>query len=116
MGQTQPADRDTRRPDLQGLTVKSIAGQAGDLLIWHRLLAHGNGHNRADRPRLAQYITMSPAPANGEAACQERVAAWQERRPTSGWPGDERDWEHQHQQPAELTSLGRKLLGADSWN
>ena len=26
---TQPADRDTRRPDLTGLTVQSIAGQAG---------------------------------------------------------------------------------------
>ena len=63
---TQPADRNTRKPDLAGLTVQSIAGQAGDLLIWHRLLAHGNGHNRADQPRLAQYITMSPAPANGE--------------------------------------------------
>ena len=60
---TQPADRNTRKPNLTGLTVESIAGQAGDLLIWHRLLAHGNGHNRSDRPRLAQYITMSPAPA-----------------------------------------------------
>ena len=60
---TQPADRNTRKPNLTGLTVESIAGQAGDLLIWHRLLAHGNGHNRSDRPRLAQYITMKPAPA-----------------------------------------------------
>jgi adenylosuccinate lyase len=24
--------------------------------------------------------------------------------------------EHTHQQPAELTTLGRKLLGVDSWN
>ncbi len=112
----QPADRNPRQPDLTGLTVESIAGRAGDLLIWHRLLAHGNGHNRSDRPRLAQYITMSPAPTNGEAARQERIAAWQERRPTSRWPGDARDWEHQHQPPAELTALGRKLLGVDSWN
>ena len=112
---TQPADRDKRRPDLAGLTVQSIAGQAGDLLIWHRLLAHGNGHNRSTRPRLAQYITMSLAPTNREAKRQERITAWQERRPTPNWPGDARDWEHQHQKPAELTALGRKLLGADSW-
>ena len=49
---TQPADRNTRKPNLTGLTVESIAGQAGDLLIWHRLLAHGNGHNRSDSAAL----------------------------------------------------------------
>ena len=35
---TQPEGRHPRRPNLQGLEVKPIAGQAGDLLIWHRLL------------------------------------------------------------------------------
>ncbi len=113
---TQPEDRNPRRPDLEGLEVKSIAGKAGDLLIWHRLLAHGNGHNRSDRPRLAQYITMSPAPEDEGEARDRRVESWQERRPQANWPGDPRDWEHTHQQPAELTTLGRKLLGVDSWN
>lgn len=112
---TQPEDRDPRRPDLTGLDVKSIAGKAGDLLIWHRLLAHGNGHNRSDKPRLAQYITMSPAPKDSEEARQQRINSWQERRPAANWPGDPRDWEHSHQQPAKLTALGRKLLGIDSW-
>ena len=37
---TQPEDRNPSRPDLEGLTVKPIPGKAGDLLIWHRLLAH----------------------------------------------------------------------------
>ena len=82
---TQPEDRDSRRPDLEGLEVKSIAGQAGDLLIWHRLLAHGNGHNRSDQPRLAQYITMKPA-SDDEGARASRVEAWQERRPQPIWP------------------------------
>ncbi len=63
---TQAADRDTRRPDLNGLEVKSIAGSAGDLIIWHQLLAHGNGHNRSEEPRLAQYIAMSPAQEDDE--------------------------------------------------
>ena len=112
---TQPEDRDPRRPDLEGLEVKSIAGKAGDLVIWHRLLAHGNGHNRSDRPRLAQYITMSPAPEDGGEACEQRVESWRLRRPMSNWPGDARDWEHVYQQPAKLTQLGRKLLGVDSW-
>ena len=114
--ETQPEDRDPRRPDLKGLDVESIAGSAGDLLIWHRLLAHGNGHNRSDRPRLAQYITMSPAPAEGGAGREERIRCWQERCSSPNWPGDARGWEHTNQQPAVLTELGRKLLGVDSWN
>lgn len=111
--QTQPADRNPRHPDMTGLAYKSIPGKAGDLLIWHSLLAHGNGHNRSDRPRLAQYISMRPP--GSEEQRQERIRAWQERRPTPNWPGDSRDWEHKNQQPAELTPLGRKLLGVDRW-
>jgi len=112
---TQPEDRNPHQPDLADLQVKSIAGNAGDLLIWHRLLAHGNGHNTSDKPRLAQYITMSPAPKDSEEARQGRIKAWQERRPLSNWPGDSRDWEHERQEPAVLTELGRKVLGVDLW-
>ncbi|MFT5088127.1 MAG: ectoine hydroxylase-related dioxygenase (phytanoyl-CoA dioxygenase family) [Candidatus Latescibacterota bacterium] len=112
---TQPEDRNPHQPDLADLQVKSIAGKAGDLLIWHKLLAHGNGHNTSDKPRLAQYITMSPAPKDNEEARQGRIKAWQERRPMSDWPGDSRDWEHERQESAVLTELGRKLLGVDLW-
>ncbi|MGB1891950.1 MAG: phytanoyl-CoA dioxygenase family protein [Candidatus Latescibacterota bacterium] len=113
---TQPEDRNPHHPDLTGLDVRSIPGKAGDLLIWHRLLAHGNGHNTSDKPRLAQYITMSPARTDDEAARQARVASWQERRPMPNWPGDPRAWEKEKQQTAELTPLGKKLLGVDLWN
>ena len=113
---TQPEDRNPHNPDLAGLDVKVIPGKAGDLLIWHRLLAHGNGHNTSDKPRLAQYITMSPAPADDESARQARVTSWQERRPMPNWPGDPRAWEQEKQQTAELTSLGKKLLGVDPWD
>lgn len=113
---TQPADRNPRHPDLEGLDVKSIPGKAGDLLIWHRLLAHGNGHNRSDKPRLAQYITMSPANFDNEEARMARVSSWQECRPMPRWPGDPRNWEQKTQKPAELTDLGKKLLGVERWN
>lgn len=113
---TQPEDRNPHHPDLTGLDVRSIPGKAGDLLIWHRLLAHGNGHNTSDKPRLAQYITMSPARNDDEAARQARVASWQERRPMPNWPGDPRAWEKEKQQTAELTPLGKKLLGVDLWD
>ena len=60
-------------------------------------------------------FSMSPAREDEEARAQ-RIKGWQERRPAPNWPGDTRDWEHAHQQPAELTELGRKLLGVESWN
>ena len=112
---TQPADRNPHSPDLTGLEVKPIAGKAGDLLIWHRLLAHGNGYNKSEKPRLAQYITMSPAQENNQNSRRQRIQAWQERRPTPGWPGDPREWEYKHGTTAELTLLGKKLLGAEPW-
>ena len=50
----QPGDR----MDMTGVPVVPIPGKAGDLVIWNRLLYHGNGHNRTNCPRLAQYIAM----------------------------------------------------------
>jgi len=113
---TQPKSRDTRRPDLTGLDVKPIPGNAGDLLIWHSLLPHGNGQNTATKPRLAQYISMSPNPSPSEEARQQRIRMWQERLHPEGtaFPGDPRRLEAQNP-PAELTPLGRKLLGMEPW-
>lgn len=35
-----------------------IAGQAGDLIIWHHWLPHGSSPNRNSLPRVAQYLDM----------------------------------------------------------
>jgi hypothetical protein len=112
-----PPDQDPRRPDLTGRTVQPIPGKAGDLLIWNRLLPHGNGHNVSDRPRLAQYISMYPAREEDEERRQERISQWHEHRPPRNktFPGDPRYWEEQNETTAELTPLGRKLLGLDRW-
>ncbi len=109
-----------RFPDLDGLEVKSIAGKAGDLLIWDQMLPHGNGHNTSDQPRLAQYITMRPAEQNDEELRQMRIGSWRQCRPVAksegySWPTDPRDREYETQSPAVLTDLGRKLLGVDLW-
>lgn len=114
---TQPADRNPWRPDLEGMEVKTIPGKAGDLLIWHSLLPHGNSRNRSNKPRLAQYITMFPAHEDNEEERQFRINAWQERRPPNGkaFPGDPRGWE-QKNPPAQLTDLGGKLLGLQRWD
>jgi hypothetical protein len=117
----QPPDRNPSVPDLSllpaGYEVTPVPMRAGDLVIWDRLLAHGNGRNEGDRPRLAQYITMYPA-SDEEEQREERIRCWRERRAPSYWdrdiPEPYRDREKQNP-PAELTPLGRKLLGLDHW-
>lgn len=66
--ETQPADRPAMHPDTTGLQIKHVAAGAGDLIIWHRALPHGNSRNHTDRPRLCQYITMGLAPDEHEPA------------------------------------------------
>lgn len=114
--QTQPDDRNPRSPDLEGYEAEFIPGEPGDLLIWDRLLAHGNGSNEADTPRYAQYVLMSPERFSDTEAREERIAGWRNRTAPSGgaFPGDPRGWEH-GREPAELTPLGRKLLGHEPW-
>ncbi len=90
-----------------------VAGKAGDLVIWHSALPHGSSPNGSDRPRIVQYITMSPAPKDSEEARQKRITGWRER--LTGLGKEEQEKEHFHGETAELTPLGRRLLGLDSW-
>jgi hypothetical protein len=113
--------QDSRVPDLSvlpsGYQMTAVPMEAGDLVIWNRLLLHGNGYNVSDRPRMAQYITMFPAPKGEEweRRREERITLWRERRAPSGFPGDPRGWEQANTAPAELTPLGRRLLGLNPW-
>jgi hypothetical protein len=114
---TQPADRNTRQPDMTGLTAVPIPAQAGDLIIWNSRLAHGNGRNLSERPRYSQYISMFPAERLTEEEREHRIRCWQEHLPPGNrvFPGDPRHIEEETFKTAELTPLGRKLLGIDSW-
>ena len=117
----QPADRNPRQPDLSrlpaGRAVVPVAGNVGDFLIWDKRLAHGNGRNLSDKPRLAQYISMFRADDTQTDHRTQRVSWWQERTPPPyNWAiGDPRRWEQTHGTTAELSPLGRKLLGLDDW-
>lgn len=109
-----PDDADPRRVIKQrNADAVPVAGKAGDLVIWHSALPHGSSPNSGDRPRIVQYITMSPAPENGEEARQNRIKGWRER--LTGLGKEEREKEHFQGETAELTPLGRKLLGLDAW-
>lgn len=117
---SQPADRDRFQPDLAGLEDKivKVKLEAGDLLIFNSLLAHGIRPNRSrDQVRLAQYISMMPAEPENKELLQWRIHSWKDRVAPEGYafPGDPRKWEQTRYPKAELSELGEKLLGLQPW-
>ncbi|QDZ01562.1 phytanoyl-CoA dioxygenase family protein [Nitratireductor mangrovi] len=116
---TQPEDRDPMHPDITGLDVVNVEMDAGDLLIFNSLLAHGVRPNHStDRVRMAQYVSMQPADWDNEAERRERIRLWRERdHPRrDAFPGDPREWEKHNAETARLTPLGERLLGLVPWN
>ena len=116
---TQPADRDPMHPDITGLSITNIDMEAGDLLIFNSLLAHGVRPNHSkDRVRMAQYVSMHPAEFENEAERRERIRLWRERDhpKRDAFPGDPREWEKKNAKTAKLTELGEKLLGLKGWD
>jgi ectoine hydroxylase-related dioxygenase (phytanoyl-CoA dioxygenase family) len=91
--------------------------KAGDLLIFNSMLPHGIRPNHSDRPRIAQYLSMTPAEKENEELREWRIKSWRDRIAPEGYafPGDPRKWEQKHAETAELTELGKKLLGLKNW-
>ncbi|WP_461078020.1 phytanoyl-CoA dioxygenase family protein [Spirosoma flavus] len=115
---TQPADRNRFKPDTTGFEFDKVKMEAGDLLIFNSTQPHGIRPNLSkDKVRIAQYISMMPAQEENETLRQWRVTSWRDRQAPEGYafPGDPRNWEKERYQTAELSPLGRKLLGLDSW-
>jgi hypothetical protein len=115
---TQPDDRDPMHPDTTGFKTVNIEMEAGDMLVFNSLLAHGVRPNNSDaRVRMAQYISMHPAEEDNEAERRERIRLWRERDhpKRDAFPGDPREWEKKNAATALLTPLGEKLLGLKSW-
>ena len=83
---------------------------------------HGNSLNTSEKPRLAQFISMSPTPrdvtpAERKDAAAERVRKWSEKVVGLGnAPGDARPDPYEGRTPAaELTELGKKIVGVEPW-
>jgi len=115
---TQPADRDHFKPDTTGFEPEKIKMEAGDLLIFNSSQPHGIRANKSrDKVRIAQYISMMPAEEENEELRQWRIRSWRDRIAPEGYafPGDPRGWEQTKYKTAELSALGRKLLGLDKW-
>ena len=93
-----------QHPDMANVPGKrvNVAGEAGDLLIWHRLTPHGSSRNNCADPRMAMFFTLTPAQ---EEVAGVRAAAWREQ-----WCG------HGHGTDAVAsTPLGRRLAGLEPW-
>jgi len=115
---TQAEDRNPMSPDITGLEITNINMDAGDLLIFNSILAHGIRPNRSEnRVRMAQYVSMHPAEESNESERQVRIDSWRnlEAPKRDAFPGDPRNWEKKNADVAVLTSLGKKLLGLEHW-
>ena len=117
---TQAEDRDRFQPNLDALQNKliKVVMEAGDLLIFNSTEPHGIRPNRSDnKVRIAQYISMMPAEEENQELKDWRVSSWKNRIAPEGYafPGDPRNWEQEKHKTAELSELGKKLLGLNNW-
>ncbi|MFF4756232.1 phytanoyl-CoA dioxygenase family protein [Streptomyces sp. NPDC002514] len=118
----QPADRDPIRPriDRAEFPVVRPELQAGDLLIFNGMLAHGVAPNSSDNGvRACQYLSMMPALEEHETLRNSRVESWRTLS-TPDWNatllGDAHKPEALRYGAATLDGLGRNLLGLDPWS
>ena len=116
----QPENRDRFKPDVSGLQDKivKVKMEAGDLLIFNSLQPHGiRPNNSKDKVRIAQYISMMPAEEDNISLRTWRINSWKNRLAPEGYafPGDPRNWEQTKYKTADLSDLGKKLLGLQSW-
>jgi len=117
---TQPEDRNRFQPDTSAFEGQfhKVKLEAGDLLIFNSLEPHGiRPNNSTNKVRMAQYISMMPAEEDNEAMRDWRVNSWKNRIAPEGYafPGDPRNWEQTKYGTAELSKLGKKLLGLEKW-
>ena len=117
---TQPDERDRFKPDVSDLQDKivKVPLEAGDLLIFNSTEPHGIRPNHSDdKVRIAQYISMMPAQEEEEQLRQWRIRSWRDRIAPEGYafPGDPRSLEQRRYHTADLSPLGKKLLGLERW-
>ena len=117
---TQPEDRDRFQPDISDLGDKivKVKMEAGDLLIFNSTEPHGIRPNKSkNKVRIAQYISMMPAEEDNEELRNWRINSWKNRIAPEGYafPGDPRKWEQTKYETAQLSPLGKKLLGLTDW-
>ena len=110
-----PEVADTRRPDVNNAQIEVIPGTTGSLRLWNRMTPHSSTRNLTDNPRWVQDVAMDPI--GDEAARLSRIEEFQNSMPPQ--------WAIVQKVPgqvipetggaAELTPLGKRLVGLDIW-
>lgn len=113
----QPAGYSSRFPDTEGMQLISIPMEAGDFLIWHGALPHGNSANLSDQPRLAQYISMFPESHLDEISKKKRIESSKTGAAPKSNQGTQLPLTRSGNAASSVTlsKLGRRLLGIDSY-
>ncbi len=99
--------------DLTGQDVVEVPARPGDLVIWSARLPHQGGRNRGAWPRVSLAVSMYPEGTDADR--QERIECWRQKRAPAWWRGWKGQIDPEPGEPAELTSLGRRLVGVDRW-
>ena len=108
-------DAEARRPDVTGYPLVPVGGAQGSLVLWHRKMPHTSLANNSDRPRLVQYVTMTPAgdeetrQRNARDCLEKHPPAWAIRPKVVGQQDPEPG------PPVRLTQLGARLAGVERW-
>ena len=101
--------------DTTGRDIVHVPAQAGDVIVWDSLLAHGNSKNLSSSPRIAFYVLMGRADQLDERMRQASVESWRRGRCVPWWRGRPGYNRVEPWSPASLTELGRRLLGLEQW-
>jgi len=102
------------RPDVLPDEVLHIPAETGDLIVWSSRLPHSNSKNLSNRPRIAFYAATLPARRN-EHVRSILTKSWSTGTCVPWWRGRLGFDKTEPWPPANLTSLGRRLVGLDTW-
>jgi hypothetical protein len=99
--------------EVDGYERVRVPARAGDLVVWDVRLPHHGGPNHGRAVRMSVPIAMHAVGSEDERT--ERIRCWEGRRAPAWWRGWKGQVDPEPGPPAELTDLGRKLLGLEAW-
>jgi hypothetical protein len=109
------SDFDFINPGLKNRRTTQIKGKAGDVILWSTKLPHGSAANLSSRPRIAAFVSMSPASDSAELRASMKKW-WLTKQAPDYWRGLPGQLEAEPGTPAVLSELGLKLIGVLPWD
>ena len=107
-------DFDFRHAGLIHPQTIEVEANAGDMILWSTRLPHGSALNHSDQPRMAMFVTLQP-PNNSPGHREYMEELWLSKRAPECWRGLPSQLDPEPGPPAQLTELGKKLLGLRPW-